>query len=63
MGGGGRKKKENMKGVGGPPDSFLANPIQKEEKRFSGRVRGSMGSDTADVQIEVPRQTRVEHVV
>ena len=48
MGEGGRKKNQNVKGVGGTPGSSHANPIQKEEKRFSGRVMGSMESETAD---------------
>ena len=48
-GGGGRKKNKNVKGVGGTPGSSHANPIQKEEKRFSGRVMGSMETDTADI--------------
>ena len=48
VGGGGRKKNKNVKGVGGTPGSSHANPIQKEEKIFSGRVRGSVESGTAD---------------
>ena len=48
MGGCGRKKNQNVKGVWGTPGSSHANPLQKEEKRFSGRVTGSMESETAD---------------
>ena len=48
VGGGGRKKSKNVKGVGGTPGSRHANPIQKKEKRFSGRVMGSVESGTPD---------------
>ena len=48
VGGGGRKKNKNVKGVGGTPGSSHANPIQKEEKIFPGGVMGSMESSRAD---------------
>ena len=44
-----------MKGVGGTPGSSHANPTQKEEKKFSGRVMGSMESGTPDHFIRVEK--------
>ena len=50
MWGGGRKKNENATGVGGTPGSSRANPIRKEEKRFSRKVTGSIESGRGDVK-------------
>ena len=61
-GGADGRKTQMLKGLGVPPGSSHANPIQKEEKRFSGRVMGSMESDTADTMplspAEVAQQWR-----
>ena len=48
MWGSGRKKNENVRGVGGTPGSSHANPTRNKEKRFSKRVTGSIESDTPD---------------
>ena len=55
MWGGGRKKNENATGVGGTPGSSRANPIRKEEKRFSRKVTGSIESGRGDIIVQLNR--------